>query len=151
MSQIHQEITFDFAPPRVYRALLDAGEFAAFTGAPAEIGSREGDAFLYFGDLVMGRIVQLVPDRRIVLAWRVFNWPEGAYSIARFELKPVGSGTLLVFDQDGVPDGDVKHVDQGWGHKYWEPLRKHLAGASGPARRDPAPTTRAKAGAKKSR
>ena len=31
-------------------------------------------------------------------AWRVVTWPEGIYSIAKFELKPHGSGTQLVFD-----------------------------------------------------
>ena len=46
----------------------------------------------------IGRNVELLPNHRIVQAWRVVTWPEGVYSIAKFELKPHGSGTQLVFD-----------------------------------------------------
>ena len=126
MSQVDQEVTFACAPGKVYRALTDSGEFAAFTGAAAEIEAVEGGAFRCFGTFILGRNVELVTDRRVVQAWRAFNWPEGVYSIVRFELHADGDGTKLVFAQDGVPDDAVEHVRSGWGVKYWEPLRKYL-------------------------
>ncbi len=126
MSQIHQEITFKSAPGRVYRALTDSRKFATFTGADAKISAEEGGEFSCFGTFVVGRNVQLVTDKRIVQAWRVFNWPEGVYSIVRFELSAEGGQTKLILDQDGVPDDAVQHVDGGWEHKYWQPLRKYL-------------------------
>ncbi len=127
MSQIHQEIVFDAPPARVYRALTDAAEFAHWSGAPAEIEARDGGRFVSFGVFILGRNVELIPERRIVQAWRVFDWAEGVYSIARFELTAEGDGTRLKFDQDGVPETAAPHVDRGWGHKYWEPLKKYLA------------------------
>ena len=128
MSQIHQEILFKVSPDRVYRALTDAEQFAAFTGAPAQIQLEEGGAFLCFGEFVLGRNLFLAPDRLIVQAWRVFNWPEGVYAVVRFELRPERESTRLILDQNGVPDDAVGHVDGGWHHKYWEPLRKYLEG-----------------------
>ena len=128
MSQIHQEVTFNAPPGQVYRALLDSREFAKITGAPAEIEAEEGGKFVCFGTFITGRIVELVPDKRIVQAWRVFNWPEGIYSIVRFELNADGRKTKLVFDQDGAPENEVAHLDSGWGKQYWEPLKKHLGG-----------------------
>ena len=127
MSQIHQEITFDAAPAKVYRALTDSGEFAKVTGAAADICAEEGGSFSCFDTFILGRNVQLIEGTRIVQAWRVYNWPEGVYSIIRFELSKEGEKTKLVFDQDGVPEDAVKHVDAGWHQKYWEPLRKYLA------------------------
>ena len=126
MPQIQQEVWIDASPSRVYRALTDSSDFAAFTGDPARIAAQEGGAFSCFGDLVLGRNIELVPDQRVVQAWRVFNWPEGVYSIVRFELQAEGENTRLVLTQDGVPDTDVGHVESGWHSKYWEPLRKHL-------------------------
>ena len=128
MSQIHQEVTFNAPPGQVYRALLDSREFARITGDPAEIDAEEGGKFVCFGTFITGRIVELVSDKRIVQAWRVFNWPEGIYSIVRFELNADGRKTKLVFDQDGAPEKEVAHLDPGWGTKYWEPLKKHLGG-----------------------
>ena len=76
MTSIHQEITFDAPPSRVYKTLIDAGEFARFTGVPADISPEEGGAFICFGTFILGRNIELIPDKRIVQAWRVFNWAE---------------------------------------------------------------------------
>ncbi len=128
MLNIHQEVSFAASPARVYRALLDSTEFAAWTEMPAEMGAEEGAAFTCFGTFILGRQVELVVDRRIVQAWRVFNWPEGVYSLVRFELEDDDGGTKLVFDQSGVPDDAVEHVDSGWHEKYWNPLQQYLEG-----------------------
>ena len=83
---IRQEIEFKTNPQRVYDALLDAKQFSAFTGAPAEIDRRVGGAFSCFGGIITGRNIELVPNKPIVQAWRVKIWPEGLYSIVGFEL-----------------------------------------------------------------
>src|SRR5437870_32966 len=126
MSQIHHEVTFAAAPSEVYRALMDTEEHARFTGAPAEIGREEGATFSAYGGRVLGRNVELVPGARIIQALRFADWPAGVYSLARFELRGEGDGTRLIFDQDGVPESSVEHLDGGWKTRYWEPLRRHL-------------------------
>jgi hypothetical protein len=68
-----------------------------------------------------------VNPRRLYQAWRAGNWPEGVYSVVRFELVGEGAGTRLTFDQSGFPDGQREHLDEGWPKMYWEPLRKYLS------------------------
>jgi activator of HSP90 ATPase len=126
MSTIHHEITFKAAPPRVYQALVNLERFAEITGAPASGGSTEGASFSAFGGHVTGRHVELVADRRVVQAWRAKTWPEGVYSIARFELKPEGAGTRLVFDHDAFPADMAEHLSKGWQANYWDNLAKGL-------------------------
>ena len=126
MATIHQEVKFAAPPDRVFRALADGKEHACFTGAPAEIDPQAGGKVSCYGGKVGGRSVELVPGTRIVWAWRAGDWPDGAWSIARFELSKSGSGTRLVFDQDGEPQSAVEHIDAGWKKMYWEPLRKYL-------------------------
>ncbi|WP_169084696.1 SRPBCC domain-containing protein [Paenibacillus sp. PL91] len=58
---------------------------------------------------------------------RVANWKEGVYSVAKFELKKQGSGTVLVFDHSGFPEGQGEHLGSGWHTNYWEPIAKQLA------------------------
>jgi activator of HSP90 ATPase len=121
---IHQEVDLAASPARVYAALLDATQFRALTGGQAtEIQADAGGAFSCFGGHIVGRNVELIPDRRIVQAWRVVTWPEGIYSIARFELKPQGAGTRLVFDHTAFPAGLHDHLAAGWEEHYWAPLR----------------------------
>ncbi len=128
MSDIHQEIIFNASAKAVYKALTDSSEFAEFTGAESRIDATDGGAFLCFGTFIAGRNVELVPDTRIVQAWRVFNWPDGVYSIVRFELTEDDGKTTVVLDHAGVPEDAAKHVDGGWGVKYWAPLRAYLEG-----------------------
>ena len=131
---IHQEVVFQASRKRVYEALTDAKQFTKVTSfspvmkaAPAEIGHEAGGAFACFGGHIVGRHVELVPNERIVQAWRVATWDPGIYSIAKFELKEQGSETRLVFDHTGFPNGKAEHLADGWKLNYWEPLRKYLA------------------------
>jgi activator of HSP90 ATPase len=128
---IHQEIDFRTIPQRVYEALLDAKQFSAFSGGAAEIQREAGGAFSCFDGVVTGRNIELVPNRRIVQAWRIKMWPEGMYSIVKFELRAQGSGTRLAMDHVGFPDAMRAHLngelpDGGWHRQYWEPLQKYL-------------------------
>ncbi len=125
---IHQEVTFDAKPERLYEALMNQDEHSAFTGGPAEISRDVGGAFSCHGGQIVGRNIELEPNKRIVQAWRVAAWPDGVYSIVRFELEPDGNRTRLTFDQAGVPAEGRDAVDAGWKARYWEPLEGYLAG-----------------------
>ena len=123
---IHQEVSLPGSPTRVYGALLDARQFGDVTGRSAEIAAEEGAQFTLFGGAISGRNVELVPNKRVVQAWRSNDWEDGRYSLVRFELQPEVNGTKLVFDHTGYPDAAHDMLDGGWHQMYWEPLRKYL-------------------------
>ncbi|HWZ63881.1 MAG TPA: SRPBCC domain-containing protein [Steroidobacteraceae bacterium] len=135
---IHQEPVFTATPKRVYEALTDAGQFSRviqlsgalqamhLPDAPAEISREAGGAFALYGGYITGRHVELVPNARVVQAWRTGGWPPGVYSIARFELVELGAGCKIVFDHAGFPKGEAESLASGWKAHYWEPLAKVL-------------------------
>jgi len=123
-TSLHQEIALAATSARIEAALLDAKQFAAFTGLAATIDAHEGGAFSLFRGMIVGRNVELVSGRRIVQAWRPADWEPGVYSLVRFELQAKGSGTLVVLDHTGFPPGDFAHLSSGWQEHYWEPLKK---------------------------
>jgi uncharacterized protein YndB with AHSA1/START domain len=136
---IHQEPVFAASPKRIYEALTDAKQFTRviqLSGAlqtmhlpdkPAEISREVGGAFALYGGYITGRHIELVPNVRVVQAWRAGDWPPGVYSIAKFELVEQGSGAKIVFDHTGFPKGDAEGLASGWRVHYWEPLAKVLA------------------------
>jgi activator of HSP90 ATPase len=126
-TSLHEDIAMKPGPQRIYEALLDTKQFAAFTGLPADIDPKAGGALSMFGGLIVGRNIELVPNQRIVQAWRPTHWDPGIYSIVKFELEPQGSGTTVVLDHKGFPEGDFDSLDFGWHAHYWEPLKKFLA------------------------
>jgi activator of HSP90 ATPase len=125
-TSLHMEIDFKASPQRIYEVLLDSKQFAAFSGMPAEIDPKAGGAFSMFGGMIVGRNVELIPNQRIVQAWRPTHWDPGVYSIVRFELKPQGPETMLVLDHTGFPEGEFDHLEWGWNNHYGEPLKKFL-------------------------
>jgi len=131
---IHQEINFKETPQRLYQTLLSSKEFSActkksfnsFSEMSAKIDSTVGGTFSLFDGHIIGRILELVPNQRIVEAWRVVDWPAGVYSIAKFELKQHGSGTHLIFDHIGFPQGLKEHLSIGWQQHYWDALNNYF-------------------------
>ena len=126
-TSIHMEVDYKANPERIYEALLDAKQFAAFSGMPADIDPKAGGAFSMFNGMIVGRNVELIPNQRIVQAWRPTHWDPGVYSIVKFELKPQDSQTILVLDHTGFPEGEFDHLGTGWKSHYIEPLKKYLA------------------------
>lgn len=70
--------------------------------------------------------VELVPNQRIVQAWRPTHGDPGVYSIVRFELKPHDTASVVVLEHTGFPQGEFDHLDSGWHGHYGEPLNKYL-------------------------
>jgi activator of HSP90 ATPase len=126
-SALHQELDFHASPKRIYEVLLDSKQFAVLTGMPADIDAKAGGAFSMFGGMIVGRNIELVPQARVVQAWRPTHWDAGVYSLVKFELKEKGGGTLLVLDHSSFPAGDYESLYEGWGARYWEPLKKFIA------------------------
>jgi len=137
---IHMEVVFQAARKRVYEALTEAKQFEkviqlsaamksgmALGDKPTAISREEGGAFTEYRGHIIGRQIELVPNERIVQAWRVIMWDPGVYSIAKFELTEQGAATKLVFDHKGFPNGQAEHLAEGWKSNYWEPLAKYLA------------------------
>src|SRR5215475_9549768 len=136
---IHQEPVFKASPNRVYEALTDEKQFervtqlsagmqsgASLGNKPTQIALEAGGPFTIFRGHIVGRNIDSVPNQRIVQAWRVVDWDPGIYSIVKFELIRQGSGTKIVFDHTGFPQGKGQHLADGWKVNYWEPLEKYL-------------------------
>ena len=124
---IHQEIYFKCKSQRLFEALTKAEQFGELSGAPAEINPESGGKFSCFGGMISGVSIEIVPDKRLVQAWRVGNWDPGVYSIVKFDLEEIGdTETKLVFDHTGFPEEHKTRLEQGWHEKYWVPMKKYL-------------------------
>ena len=137
---IHQEVLFKAPRARVYQLLTRTTEFDAVTrlsdavtlvtapGAkPTEISARVGGSFTLFGGYITGRHLEMLPDERLVQAWRAGGWPAGDYSVVSFVLHDTDEGCRLVFDHRGFPEGQGSSLAYGWHVHYWDPMVKRLA------------------------
>ena len=137
---IHQEVTFKASRQRVYEALTTSKQFDQVTrlsdaitlvtapdAKPTSISRVLGGAFSLFGGYITGRNLEMIPNERLVQAWRAHSWDAGDYSIVKFVLVADGVDTKLRFDHLGFPAGEGAHLAQGWHTHYWDPLVKFLS------------------------
>jgi activator of HSP90 ATPase len=62
-----------------------------------------------------------------VQAWRVTNmWPEGVYSVVRFDIEESGDSTTVTLTHTGYPEDAEEHLNPGWHKMYWDPLKAYL-------------------------
>ena len=124
---IHQQVKIQAKPSAVFDTLLNSARFTEMTGGrKAEISRETGGACTMFDGDIQARNVEVVDKRRLVQAWRSVNWPEGVYSIVRFELEDQGGNTMLTFDQAGHPEDATQMLEGGWHQMYWEPMNALL-------------------------
>lgn len=123
---IRQTVTFKASPYEVYEALMDSGKHSKFTGSKAVISRKIGGTFSAWGGSISGTNLVLVPDKKIVQAWRSdeSDWPKGHYSKVTFLLKKLRKGTRLIFTQTGVPEAAYASINQGWRDYYWKPMKE---------------------------
>ncbi len=78
---------------------------------------------------ITGKNLELVPDKRIVQAWRPEEecWPSDHWSTVSFSLRPLKNGTKLTFVHTGVPVECGDRFDSGWRDYYWEPMKAMFA------------------------
>ena len=106
---------------------LDPGEHAAFTGMPVTVSAVPGSPFSAFNGVITGTILQVVPKRLIVQAWRSPYWgPTDLDSTLVLTFLPENDGARIELTQVNVVDVDFAGVSQGWEKYYWAPWREYL-------------------------
>ncbi len=123
---VNQSVKFNAGVERVYQAIADSTQHSAFTGASALLSTELGGPFTTHGGAIEGRILELIPNERVVQAWRVADWPKGEYSIVRFEFSGDSNHSEIKLTHSGIPEDETEHIAQGWQNMYWTPLAKYL-------------------------
>jgi uncharacterized protein YndB with AHSA1/START domain len=118
---------FQASPESVYRLLVDPREQRAFSGEPARAEPRPGAKFSAYGGRISGIVVDLLPGRRVVQAWRAREFPIGIFSMATFNLVPTSQGgTELTLTHRGVPKELIPQTMENWRVLYWEKMKRYL-------------------------
>ena len=119
---------FPVEPDKIYRTWLDAGGHSRMTGGEADIAPENGYEFTAWNGYITGRIVELVPEWKIVMKWRGSEFDDTeADSTVTVELEDEKDGTRLTLTHENIPDGKPDY-EQGWKDHYFEPMKEYVRG-----------------------
>jgi len=125
---VKQTVVLPARARELYAMYLNPRTHAAITGHKVEIGARPGAPFRAFNGALTGRILQTVPGRLIVQAWRSSPFRKSdpdSTLVLRFTSR--GNKGRIDLMHVNVPDHDYRGVNNGWKTYYWKPWRKYLA------------------------
>ena len=129
---VKQSVVLPAGARELYAMYLNPRTHAAITGHKVEIGARPGTRFRAFNGALTGRILQTVPGRLIVQAWRSTAFHKGdADSTLVLRFTSTGKQGRIDLMHVNVPDHDYRGVNNGWKQYYWKPWRKFLAARRG--------------------
>ncbi len=108
------------APPHVvYAYLTQSDKWARWQGVAAAIEAVPGGAFsmtMANGTEAHGQVIDLVPNRRLVLTWGWVDHPglPPGTSTVEINLEPDGDATMLRLAHHGLPPTEVDIHLAGW-------------------------------------
>ncbi len=121
-------ITLPATPKQLYKAWLSGKEHTAFTGESANVEPKVEGHFTAFGDYIKGKNIELVPNEKIVQAWRTTEFPEGSEdSILELTLKEVKGGTRLSLAHSNIPNRQGESYKDGWKKFYFKPMKQYFS------------------------
>ncbi|XP_055880632.1 activator of 90 kDa heat shock protein ATPase homolog 1-like [Biomphalaria glabrata] len=116
--------TFQCQSSDLYRALTFKPMVEAYMGSGITFDATKGERFSLAGGNIVGDFVELIPDQKLVMRWRVKTWPPEHYSQVTIELSDKEGTTTLNLKQTGVPEAEVTKTKEGWKENYWNRMRQ---------------------------
>ena len=132
-NRVIHEARYPHLPERVWRALTDRAELAAWL-MPNTFSLREGarfrlDARPTHAEPIECEVLEIDPPRRLQTRWIVGGQP----TTVTFELRADGGETVLRVEHDGLSSDEQASFDGGWGTKFATDLELVLDRARDPA------------------
>jgi activator of HSP90 ATPase len=76
---------------------------------------------MWEGD-ISGRIIELVPDKKVVQEWYFGDSVE--QSIVTINISPSGGESVIVVEHTNIPDDDFENIVEGWNEYYMGAIRR---------------------------
>jgi uncharacterized protein YndB with AHSA1/START domain len=138
------------SPDRIYKAWIDSEGHSKMTGSTATVEPRIGGRHSAWNGYIQGEILELEPNKRIVMGWRSSEFPEGSPpSRLEVDLEREGKATRVTIVHTEIPAGQGAQYEAGWSDFYFKPMTAYFAAATKPSKATQKKPATKKAPAKK--
>ncbi|KAJ3091420.1 hypothetical protein HK100_007181 [Physocladia obscura] len=123
VSTITMNVEFVCSASDLYNTLLDPSRVQIWSRGPATIKPEVGADVALFGGNVTGKILELVPNKRIVQTWRLKTWPANHFSTVTLFLEEQRESVTLRLSQTDVPVGEKDLTTKNWTGYYFNGIK----------------------------
>ncbi|ORX88706.1 hypothetical protein K493DRAFT_341128 [Basidiobolus meristosporus CBS 931.73] len=120
-----ERIEFPTSPKLLYGLLMNQKRVKSWSRATTNIDDQVNGRFELFNGEVTGKFLEIAPEEKIVMEWRLPSWAEGTCTrvTLTFEPQDDGDNTTLILHQTDIPKGQLNVVTHKWKLHYWQPLQ----------------------------
>ena len=129
--EVLREIHIDATPATVFALLTDARQMTRWLAEVVVAEPVPGGKFHIAepgGMEVVGKYVEVVPDRKVVFTWGGVEGLKPGESTVEFTLEADGNGTLVKLRHYGLPGPAIESHDLGWLHSGLPKLKSAAEG-----------------------
>lgn len=108
----------------LYRALTVKGLVQVYCGSDIVFEPAKGERFVLMGGNITGEFIDLIPEKKLSMRWRMKTWPDEHYSVVTIELEEAEDCTRLTLKQTGIPAGEVDRTKEGWQLNFWQRIKQ---------------------------
>jgi activator of HSP90 ATPase len=109
-------------PSDIYAALTNPYTIELWSGFPAEMKAEPGEEFTMWEGDICGRIIELVPDSKVVQEWYFGDSHE--QSVVTITISARGGESIIVVEHTNIPDDDFENIVEGWNEYYMGAIRR---------------------------
>jgi len=111
------------APPdQVFLALTNEATFQLWSGDVADIQAVPGGEFSLWDGSIVGKFIELEPDKKIVQHW--YFGDQAEESVVTIKLHPHAQGTSAELRHTNIPDADYEDIVEGWNETWFGSLQE---------------------------
>ncbi len=103
-------------PSDIYAALTNPFTIELWSGYPAQMSQEPGTEFSMWEGDITGKIIELVPDKKVVQEWYFGEQSED--SIVTITIAPGKGYSLVTVEHTNIPDEDFNSIAEGWREYY---------------------------------
>lgn len=86
MKEFSQEVKFRARPQDLYEVLTSEKHVSGFTQSKAVVDAKVGGSFSFFDGQISGTYLELIPNEKIVMAWRMKEWYVSFFTIKLMDI-----------------------------------------------------------------
>lgn len=109
-------------PSDIYAALTNPYTIELWSGYPAQMVARPGEEFVMWEGDICGKIIELVPDKKVVQEW--YFGDREVQSIVTINISASGGASVVVVEHTNIPDDDFENIAEGWSEYYMGAIRR---------------------------
>lgn len=124
MKDYKQYISIEAEPEDVYACLTNPFTIELWSDMPAKMEAKEGTEFEIFEGDISGKILELVPNKKVVQQWYFGEQEEP--SIVTFKIHPDKAKVSLEMRHTNIPDEAYDEIKEGWKKYYLGRIKEFL-------------------------